>query len=181
MLTLLVAAAAQTVFGIALGEPLQMPECGRDEFRSYKRPETAACRSYTNQRPDERWSRQTIQFPIASSPAIARSGMANVFLQNGVVVGVEFDTFGVEDQDAVLSDLTGKYGKPAQLERMPGQTRSGAAVNTIAADWRVPGAYVSFFSAPFRIDLGRVTVLASAAKAQSDVDAQAARAKRTPL
>lgn len=164
---------AATVFGLPLGQPFTVPECPKDvgEF-------AALCAQSYDQAAG---GGIFLNFPTQATPAVMSSSVAVVTVKGGNLVGVEFNTLGVTNQDFVLVELSKKYGKPTAMTKSTIQNISGAEFTRLHATWSLPDSYVDFDSAPLTIDLGLVTIVTPAEKRAKDAAEAQKAASRTKL
>jgi hypothetical protein len=149
-----------TIFGIALGSPLGLPECGTRIIAGrtvYESTHQTICSETA--RPDQTaadvsWSR--INFPGDQAPLIAKWPYVNAYLYRGVVEGVEFPTAGISSQDVVLEQLRQKFGQPTSLRNVTVQNAMGAAFQSYDAEWQLPTLRVTFRGSVRSLDMGKV-------------------------
>lgn len=182
---LAVAAPAQatTVFGLTFGQPLALPECVRNPTlpQSYAIEQPSLCQMHAEWHGPAGLTESEVAFPRASAPSMVSSLTIEVFSTGGLVGGARFQTAGIDDQDAVLSGLTAKYGKPDHLDRPIVRNRVGGTFEAINATWSKPDLFVEFQSAPVRIDFGSVTIETPTVKALWDARDKTRADQRTPL
>lgn len=151
-----------TIFGIALGSPLGLPECGTRTIAGrtvYNSTHQAICSEDARPdqtTPDVSWSR--VNFPGDQAPLIAKWPYVNAYLYRGVVEGIEFPTAGISSQDVVLDQLTQKFGQPSSMRRVPVQNAMGAAFQSYEAEWRLPTLRVTFRGSVRSLDMGKVEI-----------------------
>lgn len=171
-----------TVFGIALGKPLELADCASSVvagMKLYDSVQRVHCREDARADRDRvegvSWSR--VQFPAAEAPLIAKWAYVNAYIIADVVEGIEFPTAGVSSQEVVLAQLSEKFGRPTTINSIPKQNAMGASFKVYEAEWRLPTMTVSFSGALDAIDKGRVEICrprlcaarATAAAAQGEV------------
>lgn len=164
------AANATTVFGIKLGAPLQMPECGYSRIDASTvifRPATHG-RCYqietttgrTRARADD-----SLLVSWAQPPGIVTGG-AFVQLVAGKVAGLGVNTSGIETQRSDYAALVRKFGRPTRKALVPMGNAMGATFDAIRATWNLPnGTRVSYLAADNRIDRGLISISTTAGRA----------------
>lgn len=137
-----------SLFGISLGEPLNMPACEMPAGASTISRPTPSSTLCAVQRPS-RPERIEIYFAKDEHPdfvpGIERKFYATV--RDGSVQKVQTFTTGLASQEQVLEMLNSKFGKPALLRHIEAQNLMGAKFDTIDARWNVGTDVVSFIGA----------------------------------
>lgn len=151
---LLCAAAAptspMTVFGLELGQPIQLPECAHTRLPdgsmseySYDLNPAETCRDPDIQLRDAPWRRGWIVFPMQRGPLIMSSNMASYFVVDGIVVGLHAETLDHNNTEAIMRELTAKFGRPTSVENDT-EVIEGIAVPARTAVWRLPQLVVRY-------------------------------------
>ena len=145
---LLLAAAApdarpMAVFGVEIGQPIQIPECahsrlsnGRVSEFSYDLNPAETCRDPDIQLRDAPWRRGWIVFPSQRSPLILSGNMLAYFVLDGIVVGLRAETLDHNNTDAIMRELVGKFGRPTSFES-DSEVLQGIPVPARTAVWRL--------------------------------------------
>jgi hypothetical protein len=158
-----------TVFGIALGQPLTIPECKRNNQGGYEMfhiKTMCALRKDASKVFDG--TDIDIWFPSDKAPDIVREEHFTVWVLQGKVEGVLFATSGVDDQKQVLAQLITKYGNPHELKKRILQNAFGAQYEGYNASWSFPDLYISFTSPTSDIRWGGVEIATPLYKARRD-------------
>lgn len=164
----LVAAAAiagpPAVFGIAVGQPLALPECPRSETGHYDliaAPNDCWSKGDADQGGAEVWLAAATQAhaPFARVPIW-------VGIRDGIVQKVTIRTTGIASQEAVAHALVAKFGPPTTraLDRL--QNRMGAHFASARASWRKPNVIVEFDASESDLDDGAVEIMTPAEAAR---------------
>lgn len=164
LLSLLLANAVQavdmTVFGFEIGKPTHFPECKFEpagDAKAYYETQLVTCENFQT-KPDQGFTNNLVRFSAADSPRMVKDSHLLVIERNGLLMGVQFDTYGVQYQDAVFADLKSKYGKPSSVRKTTAQNGFGASFAILHASWKLAGITVTFDGADDEIDEGTVTV-----------------------
>lgn len=168
--------------GVAMGQPLSMPECEAGRFPgSYAFQFDLAVKpcwkhSYGDRgKPLPSETMFSIGFIAEKYPPGVRS--SELLIVNGKVEGVTVFTTGLDSQDEILEALTAKFGKPTALERTKSQNRMGAEFMGIVATWKLPNVAATFVGIGSRIDGGIVVVRTPIGEASDDASRAEAKAK----
>ncbi len=152
-----------TVFGIALGKPLELVDCTSSivgGMKLYDTLQRMQCREDARADRDRAegvtWSR--IQFPANEAPLIAKWTYINAYIMADVVEGIEFPTAGLSSQELVLAQLSEKFGKPTTLTSVTKRNAMGARFEVLEAQWRLPTITISLYGALDTFDKGRVEI-----------------------
>ena len=148
--TLTASAAALSILGINLGEPLAVPEC---EFKKQERWEVrrgvapryvihpdSVCHKV--RRPNETVA---VAFPISARLPLVNRNSLVVQLVNQKVEYIGLHTRGTVWQQRDLETLAAKFGDPAKLEKVPLQNGFGAESIGIKASWTFLEGYQASF------------------------------------
>ncbi len=169
----------RTVFGLEMGKTIEAPECGfmavvapygvaapaslysvSQPITCFERTEDLAAdfKSLVRKSGLLRTETVEIKFPAADTSKF----MAKLRIFAGVIDGklerVELDTYGVEDTDPVMAELTKKYGEPTSSTPHQVETRTGSTFDAISADWNFPDLFVHFESVASSIDSGMIQI-----------------------
>lgn len=177
-------ALAATVFGLALGQPVTLPECakGPPPLSQYADEQAVTCQEFFREyQPPRPWEEHAIEFPRSARPEISSSSIIGTRILNGRLIGVEVDTSGLATQESVLKQLSAKFGGPGKVTKVPSQTLGGAKSDALIAEWQRPDVYVRYESGIFRIDRGKVFILDPVGKRAEDEYNAKKKAERTPL
>lgn len=174
-------AAAITVFGLALGQPIVIPECSKNEVSGgYSAVQTKTCQENYRTHDKNLFTDNYIIFPEQNAPTIG-SLTFGAAIEGGVLEGLHIDTLGVSDQDYVLEQLTQKFGKPSSLVRAAGETASGVKFPTLQATWTNSSVVVEYGSGVYSMDRGSVRITTPELKRRLDAQDAAEKSSQTPL
>lgn len=149
-----------SIFGFELGKPLVLPECPFKMAGSTKLYEDivdATCVENAQRYPGYKIPIRVITFGRKERPLIVYWNLLPLE-RDGILVGVEFATRGLDTKQSVLDSLTEKFGEPSMIEREPVQNRMGAKFEAVYAKWRKPNLNVTYDSVLNRIDRGAVFI-----------------------
>jgi len=176
-----------SVFGIALGQPLAIPECPkygsgpfiRYEFRKeeacWQRPvESAGCEPITD-------GYAGVEFPVHTLPLWTRTSRVTVRIVAGRVEGARIYTSGIKGQDAALQSLIDKYGKPSSSLNADVQNRMGAQYTSLNSSWKVGDLTVVLLGTTGRLDEGQVEISTDIGSAAFKSDAAKLTERVKPL
>ena len=134
------------IFGVRLGEPLDVPECPQDATGNYtlimtNRDSICALRKNVIHKA---WGSDDIdlEFPNNAAPDYIRLGNLSVSLLDGKVESIAFATNGLSSQASVLHALEEKFGKPSRLRPEIVQNAFGAKYSRVNAMWNRPGVRI---------------------------------------
>jgi len=174
------AEAGPTVFGVQLGEPLNVPECPKDASGHYalittNRDSVCALRKNVIHKA---WGSDDIdiEFPNNAAPDYVKLESFSVSLIDGAVESIAFATNGLSSQVSVLHALDEKFGKPSRLQREIVQNEFGAKFSRVNATWNRPGLRIELEGAT-HTDWGRVEI--STARYKAAIRAWDAQQKAT--
>ena len=154
----------RTVFGIAIGEPLNIPECSKYGFDLLHIPGPCAKSWGTIKETGE--VKMTVWFPTNQTPSIVKSfPPVQISVLEGKVEYLFFSTRGISSQEDDLAQLKAKYGRPHKIDRPRMQNALGAEFGAYRASWTFPGLLVQFEGTTGSIDEGRVKVITPRYKA----------------
>lgn len=152
-----------SVFGIAFGQPLAIPECpkyGSGSFIRYgfskeacwQRPvDAAGCTPIID-------GYVGVEFPVLTLPYWTRTSGVTVRVVAGRAEGARIYTSGINGQDAALQALTDKYGKPSSSLNTDVQNRMGAQYTSLNSSWKVGDLTVVLLGTTGRLDEGEVEI-----------------------
>lgn len=153
------------VFGFELGKPLVLPECryemttwsGTVPRKRYAIVHEQTCSEddgYTNL---AGWPVRHIRFALRETSILAPSGFTTLE-KDGLLLGMEFSTSGLELQQTILAQLTERFGKPTTMFTDVVGNKMGARFEAITALWSGGPVDVTYFAAAARLDQGLVIV-----------------------
>lgn len=160
-----------TIFGLAVGAPIQLPECpkyeflGRIEYRSVVvDPTCISVWPATKSAIDLTHGTIFISFPIREQPSIA-SGEINGYVEQGKLVGLRIFTRGIKLQHYDLEQLIEKFGPPTSKSTISARNRLGATFDVLTATWKLADLSVAFFASDgSSLDRGIIEILTPAAR-----------------
>jgi len=159
-----IASEPARVFGYEFGKPLQLPTCpyknifpGSAEVM-YDTPTATTCLEKPHSVNGYGVPVRRLEFSHADAPTIVKNSSMIVLELNGVLVGIQFFTYGVKSQELTLDQLTAKYGKPSQINKSTVQNAYGAAFESISAKWVLPSVAVDFNGTVGNLDSGTVII-----------------------
>lgn len=167
---------AITIFGLQLGERIGIPECpkrriGKTMLYEYTVERVCFQRSVPEaaEMGPVKDGMIDIKFPLFEGPAIAKGGLVMGIVFEEALEGITFNTNGVRDADAVLTELKEKFGEPESLVRRIVRNTFGATFDAFDAVWLTPEAFRVIFNS---VDstLGSGTVRIQTAKAAARFD-----------
>jgi hypothetical protein len=136
------ASAQQNVaYGIAIGEPLNMPECPRIDVGvgsiTYGLGKGPCLENIFPKAkvPLDLSTSVLIAFPPADAPEHSSSRKVVAQLTDERVSALVVSTAGAATQSLIYDALIAKYGKPTSSMRIPMQNAMGVKVESIAASW----------------------------------------------
>lgn len=153
-----------TVFGMELGKPVALPTCknkvlpGGLVLRSnYEDNPAVTCHEPDIQLSDAPWRRGSVDFPLAKIPLIVRGNTGNTLIVDGNLEGLQFDTLGHANTNAIITELTQKFGRPTSVSRDVASP-VGIPVPAVHAEWKLRGLYVSYRNIDDHIDYGELLI-----------------------
>lgn len=153
--------AQHAIFGLALGQPLALPECpkigagahiqyGYSKESCYQRTTNiAACSALID-------GYARIEFPVLSLPYWAKSVTARVV--EGRIEGIRIYTSGIKGQKPALDALSEKFGKPSSSLNTEVQNRMGAKYQSLNSLWTVSDVSVVLIGTTGHLDDGEVEI-----------------------
>ena len=148
--------AAGSFFGITLGAPFAVRECGLDDYGLSDRPLDVCSRSADAAHHPWGAITHSVQF-VGSYSSI---GIKTIFVKefNGRVVNIGAATFGESAQNRLLADLTRKFGPPTSSHGSLKQNGYGAKFLSLHATWKKPGYTVTFDGLAGSRDAGEIDI-----------------------
>lgn len=133
-----------SVYGIQLGQPLQLPECrGSRPGICYERTGGPSV---------------LVHFPVEQSPRIVKAGVLAALLVDGRVEGIGIDTPGISTAEEALQTLQAKYGEPHTLVHGSAYNRLGAKMETVTATWHLSNLTVRYESVARTFQSGLIQI-----------------------
>lgn len=154
-----IAQDAPSLYGIALGKPLPMPECAKINSGSYVKRTSSDSTCYQ----ETIGYIHTVYFHSDSRPSMAKAGHIEAYVREGTTIRVSLVTDGIESQEEDLGKLITKFGKPSSLRRETMVNGYGARYSAISADWTIGVNALSFRGAMGRLDEGMIALKSPAA------------------
>lgn len=162
------AAEPISIFGLELGRPFALQECGWKKVSKtlnfYNASNAAVCYQHTvgfaevgkgiNPADDSVF----VIWPQGHEPELVSGYSLMAHVIDGNLESVGFNTLGVVSQDRDMKALTDKFGAPAGAVTPTVQNRFGATAQIITAEWRLGDVSVHFNSAENGLDKGFVRV-----------------------
>lgn len=177
------------VYGLRLGSPLHIAECGKLTLRgvtSYSAAKQAPCfQSLPAQErpadPKAPGASVLISFPAGAYPAQSAGGFITGLIVSGNLEGVVVSTGGSRDQDQVFDQLVAKYGRPTEAGRLPltgsGPTFSGGR----SGYWKTPEVEVLFSGIQGGAHRGFLRIATPKGAAEHEARLRALNSRRTAL
>lgn len=169
------AAVDMTVFGFELGARLVLPECkissvysssDLHNYKLYAKKQKTTCIDEERFPKNGAYGTRFVQFSEADAPQNAKDTMISAFCDsNGVLLGVGIFTFGIQNQQFDLAQLTAKYGKPTKVNYSSAQNGFGARYDVLHARWDLDGLTVVFNGSLGLLDQGSIEIDTSRAVA----------------
>ena len=152
-----------TVFDIALGQALNLPECPKYRSGSLIRY------SYSK---EACWQRTVnpaecspiadgyvdVEFPVLTLPYWTGTSRITVRVVGGRVEGARIDTIGIKGQEFALKALIEKYGEPSESFNTLVQNRMGAQYTSLNSKWKVSDVTILLFGTTGHLDEGQVEI-----------------------
>lgn len=149
------------IFGFEIGKPLTLPECAVQIATPQGNKIYFAAQNVTclEDRPNhgEPW-RAVLRFSPTDAPSFVKDHEAYPVLSRGVLIGLDFETYGIKYQDAAFAEIQQKYGKPTKTIKLQEQNALGASFAVIHAQWHLTGIIVAFNGADGAFDEGSVSI-----------------------
>ena len=180
-------ASLTTIFGLRLGEPLSIAECPRHRLSNgsfseltYDPDPHQICYEPDIQLRDAPWRRGGFNFPIDRIPLIMQGHYGFTIIIDGRLEGVEIDTLDHTNTDAIIGELTQKYGPPTSVER-DREDIGGVPVPDVVATWRRRSVTVEYRSVDQSLDHGALRVMTPRYENLRVAHEREANAVRAPL
>lgn len=177
------AGAPPTVFGLEFGEPLSIPVCrhqvlpGGTISVTYESEPAATCYEPDIQLSDAPWRRGSVDFPTNRKPLISKVNMINTLIIDGRLEGLEISTPDHNHTALIVDELTGKFGKPAEVRHQQTEIE-GIAVPALEFTWRVHGLTVTYTNIDEDMGYGSIEIETSAMRRlRHDHDENASKAR----
>jgi hypothetical protein len=181
------APAPTTVFGMELGKPLAIPMCKRKMMPggylskyTYEDDPAETCYEPDIQLSDAPWRRGSVDFPLSRTPSFLALNTGFTLIVDGKLEGLQFSTLGHANTNAIIGELTAKFGRPSSVSRTT-STISGIAVPAIEAEWRLPTLHVSYRNIDTEVEHGFLEIETTAMHERRSAHQQAQEAGRTRL
>lgn len=149
-----------TVFGTELGKPPPLPTCkkkvypgGRVSDFIYEDDPAETCYEPASDVSNAPWQRGSVNFPLQKMPLILSFNSGFTLLISGRIEGLRFSTLGYGNTDAIIAELTVKFGLPTLVTETT-STVSGISVPATHAEWELPNLYVSYLNVDREIEHG---------------------------
>lgn len=164
-----------TALGVALGQPLSMPECpkygtgptatyGKPNQVCWKRPfNLQSCSAIAN-------GNVRIAFPVPDLPIWVLGSEVTARVIDGRLEAIIIATTGIMKQHYAFDDLVVKYGKPAEQETIPFKNQLGASLDSVIAGWKIQDVHVVFFGGFRTADTGKLQIATTKGDAALEAD-----------
>jgi hypothetical protein len=152
-----------SIFGLELGKPFALPECG-SSGGTYLLEHRTVCYERMDYSPGKgiRLSQDTVHvgWPESKKPDLLPDADASLraTIINGTLERLEFGTLGYESQQRDLAALTEKFGTPSAISKPILQNSFGATAQAIRAEWRVGDITVTYDSMTKFMGWGSVNI-----------------------
>ena len=155
-----------TVFGVPLGEQLQIHECGKKQLGGLTMYPPAAATCFERLGTQERLGATApvendsilIRFAATEAPAVMSGGAAIGLVVNGRLEGLTFNTRGADAQAQVMDTLKQSFGAPTSIAPKRVETGLGESFDSFDAAWKLPQAEILFRGVTSRVDVGLLSV-----------------------
>lgn len=179
---LLAAAELPAIFGLQLGAPVALPECRHRESSSnlYEENPAVICRTPVTTFETWHYPQGSVIFPIDKVPLLAANSEVTTFVIDGKLEGLTFPTHGPDVTDAIIQQLTEKFGRPTYV----GDDVSNGGFNSFPpkqARWESPGLFVEYHNMTRNKHYGWVRIETAKAKATREQHEHAQAQQRVPL
>jgi hypothetical protein len=178
----LAADAPTSIYGITLGQPLNLPPCAANkigdmwEFDILHNPVTCAMPQWEAPGTDPNGAWMEVHFSPSQIPPLMHGDYISVWVSEQNVQDIMMITDGVDDQAVLLNQLVEKFGKTSSAYYVDVQNRMGAQFHVLHARWQLGGSNVRLTGAVDTLDTGELEAQTSlGAKMRAD---EAARIKR---
>lgn len=152
-----------TVFGLRLGEAVSIPLCpkkvvaGRLSTFLYEDDPAEICHEPDIQLRDAPWRRGSVNFPLQRMPLILHINTGYTLIIDGRLEGLHFETLDHTNTEAILGELTAKFGPATSITRTVGGP-TGVGIPAIHAEWKLPGVYVSYRNIDTSVEYGTLDI-----------------------
>lgn len=178
---------SSTVFGLEFGKPVALPVCPRAQLPGggyseivYEQRPAQTCHEPDIQLRDAPWRRGSINFPINQVPLIMRGNTGFTLIVNGRLEGVDIDTLSHNNTNAIIRELSAKFGKPTSIVR-DSAVVAGISLPSVVATWRLSGLTVTYTNINDDLDAGRLLVETPVMQQVRRQLERSAEQARTPL
>lgn len=175
-----------TVFGLRLGEPVSIPVCPKKVVGRrvstflYEDDPTETCYEPDIQLRGVPWRRGSVNFPLQRMPLTLHINSGFALIVDGRLEGLRFETLDHTNTDAILRELTAKFGPPTLISDTVGGP-TGVGLPAIHAEWQLPGLHVSYRNIDASVEYGTLDIETPVMQTRRrDNEAQQAR-ERTAL
>ncbi len=171
------AANSADLFGITLGSPVTIPSCktqnvvGHEMLDEDSIKEPCAYGGPGSVQGD--MTIYEVHFARGLKPAYLKFPYINVFVENGTVQTISFDTTGYISQDLVLLTLKNKFGAPKSKRSVKYSNAFGATFTAAIAEWRLRDAVISMHGSDGLYEAGTVQAQTLAAAARDAAETKA--------
>ncbi len=118
------AQAPWTVYGIELGQPVALPTCkhkilsnGQPSQYIFEDDPAETCHEPEIQLRDAPWQRGSVNFPRRKQPLISAFNSGYTLIIDGKVEGLQFSTLGDANTNAIINELSTKFGRPTSISK----------------------------------------------------------------
>lgn len=151
-------ARAADVFGFELGVAVELRECEPIATQNPRLKLYSGMQQQTCIEDPTTDGERVVHFVGASTPRFAKERRAKFSTSRGALCAVQYYTWGLSDQDAVLEQLRASYGAPSSVTKSTAQNLFGAAFRVVHARWKSQIVDISFDGVLGDIETGDVTV-----------------------
>jgi hypothetical protein len=156
-----------SIFGLQLGRPFAMQECGWQKISKalnfYNASTATVCYRRTSDSEagkgiDPAADTVFVRWPQGREPELVSGYSLVAGVIDGNLESVGFNTLGVRSQDRDMKALTDKFGAPATILTPTIQNGFGAAAQIVTAEWHIGNVSVYFNSAENGLSNGFIRV-----------------------
>lgn len=148
-----------SLYGVTLGAPITVPECGVPASVGMTCwGEAHIGGTIANLLPSP-VKNLLVYFPYDGQPGIAKYKTFDVWLMDGKVESIIVLTNGLKSQEAVLRQLTQKFGKPSAALTKTVQNGFGAKFEYADVTWSRPAAEIQFKGLDNGVDTGSIIAM----------------------
>jgi len=181
------AQAPWTVYGIELGQPVALPACkhktlpnGQPSQYIYEDDPAETCHEPEIQLRDAPWQRGSVNFPLRKQPLISAFNSGFTLIIDGKVEGLQFSTRGDANTNAIINELSTKFGRPTSISKTT-STVAGIAVPAVHTEWDLESLYVSYLNIHREIGYGLLEIETPKMQAVRRMDQERKAADRQAL